>query len=473
MFNDTPITVLDSKFNIVKTIFADMQGYSGSAAFDYGVTLELSKRVFCSPFTEFTEDVYFRIGEKLYKPICAIEWDSYMEIRLYRMRRQNVTNTIDGLFEFFLFDAGAPVTINGASSAAVVLDADKSLGEYDDKNIMVKSAFKTGDVVEYQGGKHLVFSQVEKKTNSYAARLRRCNHHIAFNYKGDVQWFDVFIEAKVFDIEEGKVISLPQGNIIVWVQENDQSTKVALNQRFINTGRAWQITGIDRTKPGLMRLYCELTVTTADDDMVHEIADYYKYAHHYAISISNQQPVEVVLGGTTQLIFTVTDNGAAISTLPAFTCTSSNEAIATVSNTGLITGVANGEATITVAITGYPDTAIKISAKVTGTVTPSYSVAITFKNTAQIKVGGFPKPFTAVVYENGTAITTKSVTWSVKNKDYTGDSMTTLSDMTGTACKLAALDNTAYIGHTAVLTATLADDSTVFFNLDVLIISYT
>ena len=471
MFNDTQITMLDGKFNILETIFADVQGYSDSAAFDYGVTLELSKRVFCSPFTEFTKDVYFRIGEKLYKPIYAIEWDSYMEIRLYHMRRENVANTIDGLFDFFLFDAGTPVTVNGASTAAVVLDADKNLGEYDDKNIMVKSAFKTGDVVEYQGGKHLVFSQVDKNTNSYAARLRRCNHRIAFNYKGDVQWFDVFIEAKVFDIEEGKVISLPQGNIIVWVQENEQSTKVALTQRFINTGRAWQVTGIDRTKPGLMRLYCELTATTSDDDMVHEIADYYKYAHNYAVSVSNQQPVEIALGETTQLIFTVTDNGAAVSTLPAFTCTSSSEAIATVSNTGLITGVANGEATITAAITGYPDAKVTISAKVTGSVTPSYSVAITFKNSAQIKVGSSAKPFTAVIYENGTAITTKSVTWSVKNKDYTGETMAALSDMTGTTCKLSVPNNNAYIGYSVVLNATLADDSTVFCNLDVLIIS--
>ena len=51
--------------------------------------------------------------------------------------------------------------------------------------------------------------------------------------------------------------------------------------------------------------------------------------------------------------------------------------------------------------------------------------------------------------------------------------MTVLSDMTGTTCKLTALNNNAYIGQTVVLTVTLTDDSTIFYNLNVLIISLT
>ncbi len=89
MFADTKITVLDQSFTPIKEIKADVQGFSGKIHFDFGVELEIKKRVFSKPYQFLKEPLYFRIGDQLYKPFIHQEWDSYFEIYLYKMRREN------------------------------------------------------------------------------------------------------------------------------------------------------------------------------------------------------------------------------------------------------------------------------------------------------------------------------------------------------------------------------------------------
>ena len=286
-----------------------------------------------------------------------------------------------------------------------------------------------------------------------------------------MEWFDVLLESETYDIVENKVISLPSGQILVWLQENTESTKVALNQRFLNTGRAWQVTGIDRSKPGLMKLFCELTLSNSDDDFTLGIADYKKYLHSYELSIANTQPVGVALGQTTQLLFVVKDNGTQVSTLPEITCTSSDTAIAAVSNAGLITGVANGSATITAFLTKYPDVKITIPISVTGQVAPSYSIVL-IANPAEVTLGGsVPRTVTATLYNNGTQITALPVTWSIKNQDGTATTKASIASYTDTTCKVSAPEDYDNIDAVVVVSAVLKSDSSVTGSIGLTIVA--
>lgn len=397
MFADKRIIVLSKEFHKLTEIMADVQGYKSTIPLDYNVSLPVSKRVFCNLNPNLHEDIYFSIHSKLFKPILIKEWDSYLEFYLYKLRRDNVVQRVDELIDFFLYELGEAIVINDINTVAVVLDVDNRIGEYDDKLIMVKPECKLGDIITYKEKKYLIFFPIENGTNSYIGRIRSCNQRIAFNFLGDVEWFDVLIESRTFDIAENQFISLPSGQIIVWLQENETSIEVALDQRFLNTDRAWEITGIDRSNPGLMKLYCELTLSNSDDNFKLGIADYYKYLHNYALSIVNAQPVGVELGQTTQLLFIVTDKGTQVSTLPKLTCSSSDEAVATVDNTGLITGIANGTTNITATITGYPEVTMSISIEVSGEVSPSYSIILTASST-ELSVGGSARTITATLY---------------------------------------------------------------------------
>ena len=380
-------------------------------------------------------------------------------------------NSVEKLWSFFQFEKGQQITINGVQNIGIISSASEKPSYYDDQYLRTDVPIKTGDIIVYQNKKWVVISQPEEDTKSYRAKMRELNFIIKV-YIGEIlNEFDSIIESESAYIQDGEVMNIAVGEIIVTVSSNEYTDKIDIGTRFIKLSYAWKVSGVDRSKKGLNIIHADKDVFIPDDDKQNEIADRYNHDHQYVISISNQQPIEIVLSGTTQLIFIVTDKGIQVSDSPEIICISSNEAIATVSNTGLITSISNGETAITAIIAGYPEAAVTVSTKVTGAVTPSYSVDITFKNSAEITIGFSAKTFTAVIYENGTAITTKAVTWSVNNKDYTGDAIATLSDMTGTTCKLAALNNNAYIGHSVVLTATLTDDSTAFYNLDVSIIS--
>lgn len=89
MFYDTTIEILQSPEDVlIKTIDVDVQPYSGTVAFDYGLSLEISKRVFCDADTEISEQLYFKMDNVYYKVINVKGWNDHMEVFLYRCKRQ-------------------------------------------------------------------------------------------------------------------------------------------------------------------------------------------------------------------------------------------------------------------------------------------------------------------------------------------------------------------------------------------------
>lgn len=75
-------------------------------------------------------------------------------------------------------------------------------------------------------------------------------------------------------------------------------------------------------------------------------------AQRLASVAATPNPLEVSLGGTRQIVATARDARAnAIAGASGFTFGSDNTGVATVSGTGLVSGIANGTATVTVALT--------------------------------------------------------------------------------------------------------------------------
>lgn len=71
----------------VKVIYADVQPYSGTANFDYGLSLELTNRVFCDITNEINTNAYLKIDGVLYKVLGIKTWSNYMEVYLYRCKQ--------------------------------------------------------------------------------------------------------------------------------------------------------------------------------------------------------------------------------------------------------------------------------------------------------------------------------------------------------------------------------------------------
>jgi len=88
MFYDTEVDILNSQdFSIIKTITADVQPFSGSMGFDYGISLEISKKAFCDLDACVTESCYFKIATSKYKVLEMKAWSDYLEVFLYKCKR--------------------------------------------------------------------------------------------------------------------------------------------------------------------------------------------------------------------------------------------------------------------------------------------------------------------------------------------------------------------------------------------------
>lgn len=171
---DELATQISEKQKYKTEIMANVQGYKSTIPLDYEVSLTISKRVFCDPNVHLHENIYFIFNSKLFKPILVKEWDSYIEIYLYELRRDNVVQRVDELIDFFLYEWGEAIIINDIHTVAVVLDADNRIGEYDDKLVMVKPKCKQGDIVTYKEKKYLIFFPVDHNTNTFVGRIRSC-----------------------------------------------------------------------------------------------------------------------------------------------------------------------------------------------------------------------------------------------------------------------------------------------------------
>ena len=148
----------------------------------------------------------------------------------------------------------------------------------------------------------------------------------------------------------------------------------------------------------------------------------------YPTSISlSAESNSISIGATTQLTVGYTPSDTNVKNV---TYTSSSESIATVSNTGLVTGIAQGSATITATAEAASGT---VSATTTITVTPIAVTSVSLSsNSETIKVG---KTVTLTPTISPSNATNKNVTWSSSNTNIatvSGGTVTGVAEGTAT-----------------------------------------
>ncbi len=119
--------------------------------------------------------------------------------------------------------------------------------------------------------------------------------------------------------------------------------------------------------------------------------------------------VDLAPNGTTQLSATARESSGAVLTGRSFSWNSSSPAIATVSGSGLVTGVADGSATVSVTVEG------KTASATVNVRTPVASVSVT-PATAQLTLGGATSQLTAVARDaNGAPLSGRTIVWTTSS----------------------------------------------------------
>ncbi|HEV8410345.1 MAG TPA: Ig-like domain-containing protein [Gemmatimonadaceae bacterium] len=159
-------------------------------------------------------------------------------------------------------------------------------------------------------------------------------------------------------------------------------------------------------------------------------------------------PAFVVVHGTQQLTATVRDASGSVITGLTVVWQSNNPGVATVSSTGLVTGVTNGSAIISASIGGFLGTS-SVTVQTVITLGPS-SVAVS-PTAATVGIGR-TQQFTATATDStGNTFPNATATWSSSNPAIVSISATGLA--TGVSAGVATITGTAFGGNgTATVT---------------------
>ncbi len=358
---------------------------------------------------------------------------------------------------FFLREKGELVHINGVRQLALIRDAANNIQNTDEKIIRAATPLHTGDIVDYRYERYLITSQVDRNEQSCRGRMRKCNQRLALNWNGQVKWFDAVVKARTFSTETGKVISIPEGNILVSLQDNANTKGITLNQRFYITHQPFKIVGMDRILNGIVQLSCTLdSINTAYDDVENSIADRWKYeiAHTYALHIHQGTIAHVLLNEKLSLNVSATDNGHPIAD-PAITYISSDPNEVSVDQQGQIMGIALGQASITAKLTYHPAVQSTIEMRVVETGTHIYSIAITGN---PILKTGQSSSYVSHIYDHRTEVFDQSVEWSLRNQDDSTPIMGSITASTGNSVTVKAGSSSRANNKVLVLTATLVSN---------------
>lgn len=369
---------------------------------------------------------------------------------------------LNNQIDFFTDEFGKEIYIKGNTKKVILSDASTKPSYFDDKYIRMKESYDTGTLLEYQNVIWMVISQVVADKNTYKAKIRRADWQIKFYVQNILQSFYSIVDNLEATIEEGKIISTIAGEIKLFFQFTDNTNLLAISQRFIKFGSAWKITGIDKSKVGLIIVYAEKDLFSDKDDQKNEIADRWSYEekHVYTIAITDINPMTLVVGEIRKLNYVVYDNGTAMSTIPEMVFTTDNVSVVATDTGGNMTGIAVGETKVYDMLKS--DTSIKAECmvNVAQEVIKEYSITLTY-STTDVYLGGLARTITAKVYYGDTQVTDKTVLWSVKNTDGTATNKVTLTDKGNNSCTVSAEENYDYIGESVILTAYLSDDSSI------------
>lgn len=299
---------------------------------------------------------------------------------------------------------GKLCTVNGTRNiTCIIKEIEDGLKGIDSKHIITADTLNQGDIITYNGASYLTLTMNERVNNIYGIyTIRKCPSAIKFDFNNDgsIKNFDFIVDSKIFDINTG-MINTVDNQIYIIIQHDVNSALIKISDRFIKFSTAWKIIGINKTVEGLIKFTCQSDYFTDYDDKVNEIA--YSSApitppvetHIYELTV-NPTTISIIEDDTIQVNATVTDNGNTIEN-PTIIYSTSNADIATISSDGLITGIAEGNCTITVNYRDLTKTITAVVSKATPihnyvlSVTP-LSVTMDIDATTQI---------TASVTDNG------------------------------------------------------------------------
>jgi hypothetical protein len=193
----------------------------------------------------------------------------------------NLFDSVSDDFQYILDSMGKDIQINGVNARGLITSTSINQS-YDDKKIKSLELIKRGDKIKYLDEVYLITSEINGTRNGkYYGLMRKTNYVISIltgTERIDTGQTDnlgrpVYETVNTYSDEPCIVanqtatvgstgaISLPNGNIDMIFQDNENTQKIALNNTYTFNGQSYTVIGFDKTKTGIIIVKCSLTTS--------------------------------------------------------------------------------------------------------------------------------------------------------------------------------------------------------------------
>lgn len=304
-----------------------------------------------------------------------------------------------------------------------------------------------GTIFVLNGEIYIVNSQDSIESDIFFTSIAvKCDVTFIVKYNREYKDIPFTVVSDKFTVNDG-IISVVDGSVIMYTQDNDISRNMAINNEYYAFGGYYKV-GNNFFNNGLAYFYLERQIMPQND---------------YAITYNGNVSFDMNDSTTYQLSYTVTNNGNVVES-PTIKYSSSDETIATVDSNGVMTMLKEGTVDITAT---YSIASVTTTMIISNSSTPSldYTMEIvTSSNSYSIKVGGSYKTFIVKYYNSeGTEITSDVIAnktkadyvWSAwcEGVDLTNNTnfVTWLNGSTVNQMKIKLADDRSYIGKTLTI----------------------
>lgn len=317
-------------------------------------------------------------------------------------------------YEFMVNQFGKTIEYKHKTTfLGIVQEIDDKLQSIDSKYLLATEDLKQGTEISCDDVNYLVMTRNEKVNGVYYKyTMQKEPYYINFEVGGVLQRIPSIIQTKTIDVQTNQSIILPEGKIIIVIGKNTTTNKLAVNDRFITMRSAWKISGLDKSCEGIIKVNGDIDQIMTGDDLVNEIPNNAQKPSYSFIITPN--PINIKKGQTQQLTVVVSENGTQIEN-PTLIYKSNNENIASVSDTGMITGIGEGSCNIKISYIGdydVADTSINVEVAA-AEAEHNYVMSVSPEN---INIdNGKTQQITATVTDKGTAISSPTFIYSSDN----------------------------------------------------------
>lgn len=321
-----------------------------------------------------------------------------------------------------------------------------------------------GDLIKVKNKRNiyedwLIISQVDMNNIYSTCKVQKTNNTVTFRCTdNNIYTLPCLKQSATLysdGIQDGKTMSYLDDEVQVLVPYNLQTCRFKVGQRFIfDKEDVYKITSFDKSSymenvngqlQGVLKIHMARTEERNGlDDFENNLADNSDLIEIPILLEIPKTIIELKVGDTFKIIPTLTKNGQVvtdINELSKISYTTTNDLVATISNDGLITAIANGGIDLFV---NYNNQSVRIECYISPTNVAMFSIQLSGAET--IKDGRYNIYSMKLYDDKGLEVIPTNTVWELVNVDGIASELAYIYSYDNTICKVKCNSNLDNIG---------------------------